>query len=158
MNLVFVDAASRAWTPEQLHRRTNVLAGLALVLLAAHALVMWRWWSLRTLRRVPPVTATIRAIEDVANADGMGSRKVMTFVYKPATVRGTGELVSATAPVRAIARYETVVGQRIPVHVDPQNPKRILVPESGNPWVPQLVGLAIMDVVLGILFATGSLG
>lgn len=135
-----------------------MLMGLAAALLAAHAFVIWRWWSLRKLRRVPPVTATIRAIQDVANADGMGSRKVMTFVYERASARGTGELVSATAPVRAIARYETVVGQRIPVHVDPHDPKRILVPESGNPWVPQLVGLAIMDVVLGILFATGSLG
>ena len=134
----------------------DLLWAIGLALFVFHAFLLWRWRSIRQLSRVPPVTTKIRTIATVANVDGMGSRKRMAFEYTPPG--GTGGPIVGSAPVRTLARFETVVGQTIKVHVDPHNPKRVFVPVSGNPWVPGLVGVLLMDAVIAILFATGSLG
>ena len=132
----------------------TVLWLCAAALFAFHGVAAWRWWSMRRLRAIPPTMAVIRSIRTVAADNDGGQRRQMAYELTPTTGPDAGKTITGHAWVRAIARYETVVGQKIPVHVHPRIRGRHLVPESGNPWVPALVILAFLDLTVILIYAT----
>lgn len=131
---------------------TPALLTVALVLGLFHAAAFVRYLRLERLRRYPPVRGRVVSIDRVENEEGGWSR-VMRVSYTPELGAGAGVVRTARARVRAIARYETSVGTQVDVYVDPARPDRVLIPESGNPNVPWLVSLLLLDAVLAATLA-----
>lgn len=122
-----------------------------LVWLGLHLLCARRWWIVRKLKRQPPVTGIIRAINKVEDSEG-GISEVMTVAFTPEVGPDAGKLVSTTEHVRVFARYETTVGQRVQVHVDPHVSGRVYIPVAAQFWIPLSIMLFLLDLgVVGAL-------
>ena len=109
----------------------------------------YRWARVWRLKRVPAVTGVISAIGEVEDTEGI-SYKAMTVEFTPEVGPDAGKLIRRRERARVFARFETVVGQRIPIHVDPRSSSHVYIPEATQHWVVMGILLLICDLTIAL--------